>query len=94
MLDRRRSPVNLGFGTHSRIADVRSRQTLRPIRPNALADAHACSNGEKAPGIFLIQQGRLVAANVEGVVVRNSGHWLTKEAHDQVVPKLLEFLNR
>jgi len=50
--------------------------------------------GEKASGDFLIQQGRLVATNVEGVVVRNSGHWLMEEAPDQVIPKLIEFLNR
>ena len=50
--------------------------------------------GEKASGDFLIQQGRLVATNVEGVVVRNSGHWLMEEAPDQVIPKLVEFLNR
>ncbi|MGA2742233.1 MAG: alpha/beta hydrolase [Bryobacteraceae bacterium] len=50
--------------------------------------------GEKASGDFLIQQGRLVATNVEGVVVRNSGHWLMEEAPDQVIPRLVEFLNR
>jgi pimeloyl-ACP methyl ester carboxylesterase len=50
--------------------------------------------GEKASGEFLIQQGRLVAANVEGVVVRGSGHWLMEEAPSQVIPKLVEFLNR
>src|SRR3984893_7426228 len=50
--------------------------------------------GEKASGEFLIQQARLVAKNVEGVVVRNSGHWLMEEAPDQVIPKLVEFLNR
>ena len=49
--------------------------------------------GEKASGDFLIQQGRLVAKNVEGVVVRGSGHWLMEEAPDQVIPKLVEFLN-
>ena len=48
--------------------------------------------GEKASGEFLIQQARLVAKNVEGVVVRNSGHWLMEEAPDQVIPKLVEFL--
>jgi pimeloyl-ACP methyl ester carboxylesterase len=48
--------------------------------------------GEKASGDFLIQQGRLVAKNVEGVVVRGSGHWLIDEAPDQVIPKLVEFL--
>jgi pimeloyl-ACP methyl ester carboxylesterase len=50
--------------------------------------------GEKAPGDFLIQQGRLVATNVEGVVVRNSGHWLMEEAPNQVIPELVKFLNR
>jgi pimeloyl-ACP methyl ester carboxylesterase len=50
--------------------------------------------GEKASGDFLIQQGRLVAKNVEGVVVRNSGHWLMEEAPAQVMPALVEFLNR
>ncbi len=50
--------------------------------------------GEKASGQFLIQQGRLVATNVEGVVITNSGHWLMEEAPEQVIPKLVEFLNR
>ena len=50
--------------------------------------------GEKASGDVLIQQGRLVATTVEGVVVRGSGHWLMEEAPGQVIPKLVEFLNR
>jgi pimeloyl-ACP methyl ester carboxylesterase len=48
--------------------------------------------GEKASGDFLIVQGRLVADNVEGVVVKGSGHWLIDEAPEQVIPKLVEFL--
>jgi len=51
-------------------------------------------SGEKAGGNFLIEQGRLVAGNVEGVIVKGSGHWLMEEAPDQVIPKLVEFLNR
>jgi pimeloyl-ACP methyl ester carboxylesterase len=47
--------------------------------------------GEKASGEFLIAQGRLVADNVEGVIVKGSGHWLMDEARDQVVPKLVGF---
>jgi pimeloyl-ACP methyl ester carboxylesterase len=47
--------------------------------------------GEKASGEFLIAQGRLVADNVEGVVIKGSGHWLMDEARDQVVPRLLAF---
>jgi pimeloyl-ACP methyl ester carboxylesterase len=50
--------------------------------------------GEKASGEFLIEQGRLVATNVEGVIIRGSGHWLMEEATGQVIPKLVEFLNR
>ena len=37
-------------------------------------------SGEKAGGQFLIDQGRLVADNVEGVIVKGSGHWLVDEA--------------
>ena len=50
--------------------------------------------GEKGSGDLLIQQGRLVATNVEGVAVRGSGHWLMEEAPDRVIPKLVEFLGR
>jgi pimeloyl-ACP methyl ester carboxylesterase len=50
--------------------------------------------GEKASGEFLIQQGRLVADQVEGVVVEGSGHWLMEEAPDRVIPKLVAFLDQ
>ena len=50
--------------------------------------------GEKASGESLIAQGRLVADNVEGVVVNGSGHWLMDEAPDQVIPRLVAFLRR
>jgi len=50
--------------------------------------------GEKASGEFLIQQGRLVADNVEGVVINGSGHWLMDEAPNEVIPKLVAFLTR
>jgi pimeloyl-ACP methyl ester carboxylesterase len=51
-------------------------------------------SGEKAGGPFLIEQGRMVATSVEGVLVKGRGHWLMEEAPDQVIPKLVEFLNR
>jgi pimeloyl-ACP methyl ester carboxylesterase len=51
-------------------------------------------SGEKAGGSFLIEQGRLVANNVDGVIVKGSGHWLMEEAPDQVIPKLVEFLDK
>jgi pimeloyl-ACP methyl ester carboxylesterase len=50
--------------------------------------------GEKASGDFLIEQARLVDDDVEGVVIKGSGHWLMDEARDQVVPKLVAFFAR
>ena len=49
--------------------------------------------GEKASGTFLIEQARLVATNVKGVVVSGSGHWLIDEAPDKVIPELVAFLD-
>ena len=51
-------------------------------------------SGEKAGGPFLIEQGKMVASNVEGMLVMGSGHWLMEEASDQVIPKVVEFLDR
>jgi pimeloyl-ACP methyl ester carboxylesterase len=51
-------------------------------------------SGEKAGGPFLIEQGKMVATDVEGVLVKGAGHWLMEEAPDQVIPKLVEFLVR
>ncbi|MCR6735907.1 MAG: alpha/beta hydrolase [Afipia sp.] len=51
-------------------------------------------SGEKAGGVFLIEQGKLVATNVDGVIVKGSGHWLMEEAPGQVIPKLVDFLNQ
>ena len=50
--------------------------------------------GEKSGGDFLVTQGRMVATNVEGVIITGSGHWLIDEAPGQVIPKLVEFFNR
>jgi pimeloyl-ACP methyl ester carboxylesterase len=49
--------------------------------------------GEKASGTFLIEQARLVAADVRGVVVPGSGHWLMEEAPSTVIPAIIDFLN-
>jgi len=50
--------------------------------------------GEKASGTFLIEQARLVDSNVQGVVIRGSGHWLMDEAPGQVIPQLVAFINK
>ena len=51
-------------------------------------------SGERAGGTFLIEQGKMVASNVDGVLVKGAGHWLMEEALDQMMAKLLEFLDR
>jgi pimeloyl-ACP methyl ester carboxylesterase len=50
--------------------------------------------GEKSGGDFLIAQGKMVATNVEGMLVVDSGHWLIDEAPGQVIPKLVLFFGR
>jgi pimeloyl-ACP methyl ester carboxylesterase len=49
--------------------------------------------GEKASGTFLIDQAKMVAENVSGIVVKNSGHWLMEEARQPVIDAIAAFLN-
>ena len=49
--------------------------------------------GERASGPFLIEQGRLVATDVKGVIVPGSGHWLIDEAPTKVIPEVAGFLD-
>lgn len=51
-------------------------------------------SGEKAGGQFLIDQGKMVDTNVEGVIITGSGHWLMEEAPNKVMPALVAFLNK
>lgn len=75
------------FRAFEKDAEDFARFAKRPLKMPMLV-----LTGEKASGEFLIQQGRLVAKNVEGVVIPKSGHWLMEEAPNQVIPKLVEFL--
>lgn len=50
--------------------------------------------GEKSGGDFVISQGKLVAENVEGVLITGSGHWLVDEAPRQVIPRLVAFFGK
>lgn len=50
--------------------------------------------GEKASGNFLIDQARLVDADVQGIVIKGSGHWLMEEAPSQVIPQLVAFIKK
>ena len=48
--------------------------------------------GEKASGAFLIEQARLVASAVRGLIVPGSGHWLMEEAPQIVIPAIIDFV--
>lgn len=50
--------------------------------------------GEKSAGDFVANQARLYADNVQGVIIKNSGHWLIDEAPGQVVPALVAFIDQ
>ena len=50
--------------------------------------------GEKASGEFLIEQARLVDTNVDGVVIKGKGHWLMEEAPQEVIPRLVAFIDK
>jgi len=49
--------------------------------------------GEKASGNFPIEQARMVANNVHGVIIKGSGHWLMEEAPEQTMLELVQFIN-
>jgi pimeloyl-ACP methyl ester carboxylesterase len=49
--------------------------------------------GERASGTVLIDQARLVARNVNGIVIKGSGHWLMEEAPERTMSELIAFLN-
>ncbi|WP_416763371.1 alpha/beta fold hydrolase [Roseateles sp. So40a] len=48
--------------------------------------------GEKASGEFLIGQARLVATQVDGRIVKGSGHWIMEESPEFTMNALVEFL--
>lgn len=50
-------------------------------------------SGEKAAGMFLINQVRLVAPHSQGKLVKGSGHWLMEEAPDTTIPAIVAFLD-
>ena len=48
--------------------------------------------GEKSLGEVLIQQMKLVASNVTGVVLKNTGHWVLEEKPQETTDALVKFL--
>jgi pimeloyl-ACP methyl ester carboxylesterase len=50
--------------------------------------------GEKANGVALGAQAKLVATDITVVIVKNSGHWLMEEQPEQTMSALKHFLER
>jgi pimeloyl-ACP methyl ester carboxylesterase len=48
--------------------------------------------GEKSLGEFLGQQMKLVAEDVTGVVLKDSGHWVLEERAKETTDALVKFL--
>lgn len=83
--------MSAGFETfHAFEQDAKDFEALSATK---LAMPMLVLTGEKASGKGLIEQARLVATNVRGVIVPGSGHWLMEEATDKVIPELVAFLN-
>jgi pimeloyl-ACP methyl ester carboxylesterase len=49
-------------------------------------------DGEKANGVLLGQQMKLVASEVTVIVLKTAGHWLMEEQPKETVDVLLNFL--
>lgn len=48
--------------------------------------------GEKASGATLINQAKVAAADVQGIVIPGVGHWLMEEAPDRTIAELSNFI--
>lgn len=71
----------------------RDAQDFAQLATTRLAMPMLVLTGEKASGEFLIEQAKLVASDVRGIVVKGSGHWLMDEAPAAVKPAIIDFVN-
>jgi pimeloyl-ACP methyl ester carboxylesterase len=71
----------------------RDAQDFARLAATPLAMPVLVLTGEKASGQALIDQARLAATHVKGVIVQGSGHWLIDEAPAKVIPELAAFLD-
>ena len=71
----------------------RDAEEFRELGKTKLTMPMLVLGGEKSGGNFLIEQAKLIATDVRGVIVAGSGHWLIDEASKQVIPALVDFIN-
>ena len=48
--------------------------------------------GEKANGVALAEQGRLVATNASSLVLAHTGHWIMEESPHETADALIRFI--
>lgn len=70
----------------------RDAQDFAQLATTRLAMPMLVLTGEKASGEFLIEQAKLVASDVRGIVIKGSGHWLMDEAPAAVMPAIIDFV--
>ena len=70
----------------------RDAQDFAQLATTRLAMPMLVLTGEKASGEFLIEQAKLVASDVRGIVIKGSGHWLMDEAPATVMPAIIDFV--
>jgi pimeloyl-ACP methyl ester carboxylesterase len=71
----------------------RDAQDFSQLSATSLSMPVLVLGGEKSGGVFLIEQTRLVARNVQGKIISGSGHWLMDEARDATISALAGFLS-
>ena len=87
-----RSPARMQAGFEVFRAFEQDAEDFAALRQDQAHDADA--GADRREGVRRVpdrRRARLVADNVEGVVIKGSGHWLMDEAPEQVDPKLVAF---
>jgi pimeloyl-ACP methyl ester carboxylesterase len=74
------------------IAFPRTAVDFAELAKNKLTMPVLSLGGEKANGVALGEQVKLVATNVTVVVLKNCGHWVMEEQRQQTIDALMKFL--
>ncbi len=87
-----RSPAACARASSISVVSSKMRAISESSAPAKLKMPMLVITGEKASGTFLIDQGKMVADNVTGLVVAGSGHWLIDEAPAVTMAAIVDFL--
>jgi pimeloyl-ACP methyl ester carboxylesterase len=97
-VDRRKAEARLHAVSNEKVCDLPRRGSKQDAFRNEgparikLKMPMLVLAGEKASGEFLITQGRFVADNVEGIIIKGSGHWLIDEEPRATINALRSFM--